>query len=110
MGLALSANAATVKLGAEGGALVFEPAQLTVKAGETVEWVNNVGFPHNVVFDEDEIPVSPARLSMSLVVVESKLCTSVTLVMHLQISVPKKFAVAYTFHKVVTSHPSTQHW
>ena len=58
VGLALSANAATVKLGADGGGLVFDPANLTVSAGDTVEWVNNVGFPHNVVFDEDEIPVS----------------------------------------------------
>ena len=57
VGLALSANAATVKLGADGGGLVFDPANLTVQAGDTVEWVNNVGFPHNVVFDEDEIPV-----------------------------------------------------
>ncbi|KAK9803290.1 hypothetical protein WJX72_008392 [[Myrmecia] bisecta] len=56
LALALSANAATVKLGADGGALVFDPANVTVKAGETVDWVNNIGFPHNVVFDEDEIP------------------------------------------------------
>ena len=57
LGLALSANAANVKLGADGGALVFDPATVTIKAGETVTWTNNVGFPHNVVFDEDSIPV-----------------------------------------------------
>ena len=58
LGLALSANAATVKLGAAGGALVFEPAEVTIKSGETVTWTNNIGYPHNVVFDEDNIPVS----------------------------------------------------
>merc|ERR1712061_469404 len=47
---------ATVKLGSDGGGLQFVPDSLTVKAGETVEFVNNVGFPHNVVFDEDAIP------------------------------------------------------
>ena len=57
LGLALSANAASVKLGAAGGALVFDPAEVTIKSGETVTWTNNIGFPHNVVFDEDGIPV-----------------------------------------------------
>merc|ERR1711871_1557887 len=36
--------------------LVFEPAEVTIKAGETVNWVNNRGFPHNIVFDEDDVP------------------------------------------------------
>ena len=58
LGLALSANAANVKLGAAGGALVFDPAEVTIKSGETVTWTNNIGFPHNIVFDEDAIPVS----------------------------------------------------
>ena len=56
MTLAAAANAVTVKMGSSSGALVFEPASVTVKAGETITFVNNVGFPHNVVFDEDEVP------------------------------------------------------
>ncbi|KAL4440020.1 hypothetical protein ABPG75_003021 [Micractinium tetrahymenae] len=56
LALALSANAATVKLGADNGALVFEPASLTISKGESVTFVNNAGFPHNVVFDEDDVP------------------------------------------------------
>ena len=31
---------------------------MTIKAGETVSFKNNAGFPHNVVFDEDAVPVS----------------------------------------------------
>lgn len=59
LALALSAHAdATVKLGADSGALVFEPSTVTIKAGEAVTWVNNAGYPHNIVFDEDAIPVS----------------------------------------------------
>merc|ERR1719199_1491512 len=63
--LAAPANAATVKLGSDSGGLVFEPASITIKAGETVEWVNNAGFPHNVVFDEDAVPegVNAEKLS-----------------------------------------------
>eukprot|EP01025_Chloroclados_australasicus_P008976 TRINITY_DN1336_c0_g1_i8.p2 TRINITY_DN1336_c0_g1~~TRINITY_DN1336_c0_g1_i8.p2 ORF type:complete len:123 (+),score=18.38 TRINITY_DN1336_c0_g1_i8:69-437(+) len=38
------------------GSLVFVPSDLTVSAGEEITWVNNKGFPHNVVFDEDEVP------------------------------------------------------
>ncbi|PSC68694.1 chloroplast precursor [Micractinium conductrix] len=56
LALALSANAATVKLGADNGALVFEPASVTIAKGEKVTFVNNAGFPHNIVFDEDEVP------------------------------------------------------
>jgi len=47
---------AEVKLGSDSGALVFQPDSVTIKAGETVKFVNNVGFPHNIVFDEDEVP------------------------------------------------------
>jgi plastocyanin len=62
--VALSAHAGTtIKLGADSGALVFDPATVTVKAGDTVTWTNNAGFPHNIVFDEDAVPVS-TRLDM----------------------------------------------
>mmetsp|Transcript_32687 Transcript_32687/g.32407 ORF Transcript_32687/g.32407 Transcript_32687/m.32407 type:complete len:148 (+) Transcript_32687:20-463(+) len=55
--LTLAAHAdVTVKLGADSGALVFEPATVTVKSGEAIVFKNNAGFPHNVVFDEDNVP------------------------------------------------------
>merc|ERR1711874_363292 len=53
--LAASANAATIKLGSDSGELVFVPNSITVKAGETITFENNRGFPHNVVFDEDDL-------------------------------------------------------
>merc|ERR1711865_1204869 len=56
LALAASANAASVKLGSDTGGLVFEPSTLTVSSGEKITWTNNAGFPHNVVFDEDEVP------------------------------------------------------
>eukprot|EP00894_Picocystis_sp_ML_P000454 jgi/Pico_ML_1/50971/g2085.t1 len=46
----------TVKLGDDSGSLVFEPADITVAKGEKVTFVNNKGFPHNVVYDEDAVP------------------------------------------------------
>lgn len=47
------ANAETVevKMGADSGMLAFQPAEVTIKAGDTVKWVNNKLAPHNVVFD-----------------------------------------------------------
>ncbi|KAL6606427.1 hypothetical protein ACP70R_042080 [Stipagrostis hirtigluma subsp. patula] len=54
--LAGGAMAQEVLLGANGGALVFEPNEFSVKSGETITFKNNAGFPHNVVFDEDEVP------------------------------------------------------
>eukprot|EP00192_Tetraselmis_astigmatica_P015272 CAMPEP_0117661830 /NCGR_PEP_ID=MMETSP0804-20121206/7742_1 /TAXON_ID=1074897 /ORGANISM="Tetraselmis astigmatica, Strain CCMP880" /LENGTH=155 /DNA_ID=CAMNT_0005468715 /DNA_START=68 /DNA_END=535 /DNA_ORIENTATION=+ len=56
LALTLGANAATIKLGSDSGALVFEPSSVTVSKGEKVTWVNNAGFPHNIVFDEDNVP------------------------------------------------------
>jgi plastocyanin len=29
---------------------------VTIAKGESVTWVNNAGFPHNIVFDEDAVP------------------------------------------------------
>merc|ERR1711934_269221 len=54
--LAAAANAATVKLGGDGGELAFVPSTLKISKGDKVDFVNNKGFPHNVVFDEDAIP------------------------------------------------------
>lgn len=55
--ISMPADAATIKLGGDDGSLAFVPSAVTVKAGETIEFVNNAGFPHNIVFDEDEVPV-----------------------------------------------------
>lgn len=51
-----SATNYDVKMGSDAGLLVFEPANLTVKPGDTVTWVNNKMAPHNVIFDEATIP------------------------------------------------------
>jgi plastocyanin len=54
--LVASANAVTVKMGADDGTLGFYPNAISVAAGESITFVNNKGFPHNVVFDEDAVP------------------------------------------------------
>ena len=46
-----SADTVTVKMGSDGGQLVFEPKVVTIKVGDTIKWVNNKAFPHNIVFD-----------------------------------------------------------
>ena len=46
----------TVKMGSDGGLLVFEPATVTVSQGDTVTWENNKMAPHNVVFDAATVP------------------------------------------------------
>jgi plastocyanin len=50
------ANAADVKLGSDGGQLVFVPDEITIKVGDSVTWSGNKGMPHNVVFDEEAVP------------------------------------------------------
>jgi plastocyanin len=48
---AASAESHTIKLGSDKGMLAFEPAKVTIKAGDTIKWINNKVPPHNVVFD-----------------------------------------------------------
>ncbi len=47
-----SATTYEVKMGTDNSQLKFEPAELTIQVGDTIEWVNNKVFPHNVVFDK----------------------------------------------------------
>ena len=65
--LASNAMAVEVLLGGDDGSLAFVPSSFSVSAGEKIVFKNNAGFPHNVVFDEDEIPsgVDASKISMS---------------------------------------------
>ncbi|KAE9620957.1 hypothetical protein Lal_00019320 [Lupinus albus] len=65
--LASNALAVEVLLGSDDGGLAFVPNDFSVTAGEKIVFKNNAGFPHNVVFDEDEIPsgVDVSKISMS---------------------------------------------
>jgi plastocyanin len=49
--LTASASAATytVKMGSDKGALVFEPKDIIIQSGDTIKWVNNKAFPHNII-------------------------------------------------------------
>ncbi|XP_004500905.1 plastocyanin B'/B'' [Cicer arietinum] len=65
--LASNAMAIEVLLGGDDGSLAFVPNSFSVSPGEKIVFKNNAGFPHNVVFDEDEIPsgVDATKISMS---------------------------------------------
>jgi cytochrome c oxidase subunit II/plastocyanin len=43
---------------AETDALKFEPATVTAKVGDVIEWKNNGALIHNVVFDSNQVPSS----------------------------------------------------
>ncbi|KAL3641646.1 hypothetical protein CASFOL_012461 [Castilleja foliolosa] len=65
--LATNALAIEITLGGDDGSLAFIPQNFEVPAGEKIVFKNNAGFPHNIVFDEDEVPtgVDVAKISMS---------------------------------------------
>lgn len=44
-----------VKMGTDTGLLQFDPSTITIKAGDTVKWVNNKLYPHNVAFEDSSI-------------------------------------------------------
>jgi plastocyanin len=58
-----SAETYTVKMGSDNGNLVFQPATITVKHGDVVQWVNNKLFPHNVMFDGTKMPAEEASMA-----------------------------------------------
>ncbi len=45
-----------VRMMQAGSQYKFEPASLTIKVGDVVEFVNVTGGPHNIQFDKDHIP------------------------------------------------------
>ena len=49
--LAAPAWAVDVQMGYDGN-LIFEPADVTISAGETVRFVNNMLPPHNVIVED----------------------------------------------------------
>ncbi|XP_042047234.1 plastocyanin-like [Salvia splendens] len=61
-----NAMAIQITLGSDDGGLVFAPQNFEVAAGEKIIFFNNAGYPHNVVFDEDEVPagVDATKISM----------------------------------------------
>ncbi|XP_050236646.1 plastocyanin [Mercurialis annua] len=64
--LASNAMALDVLLGSDDGGLAFVPNNFSIASGEKIVFKNNAGFPHNIVFDEDEIPsgVDASKISM----------------------------------------------
>ena len=63
--LAAPAWVVDVQMGSNGN-LVFDPAEVTISAGDSVHFVNNMLPPHNVVV-EDHPELSHEALAMILV-------------------------------------------
>lgn len=61
-----AAETVTVKMGSDSGMLMFEPANITIHSGDTVKWVNNKLPPHNIMFDEKNVPGADKELATKL--------------------------------------------
>lgn len=61
-----AAETITVKMGSDSGMLMFEPANITVHTGDTVKWVNNKLPPHNIMFDDKQVPNADKELATKL--------------------------------------------
>lgn len=59
-----AAETYTVKMGSDKAQLIFDPPSLTINQGDTVQWVNNKVYPHNIVFDK--VPGGDAALAAKL--------------------------------------------
>lgn len=60
------ADTYTIKMGSDSGNLVFQPATLTVKHGDVIQWVNNKLPPHNVMFDTSKAPAENTKMLAAL--------------------------------------------
>lgn len=63
---AYAAETKTVMMGTESGQLVFQPAKTKLCKGDSVSWVIVKGGPHNVVFDEENIPGGTSQEALSM--------------------------------------------
>jgi plastocyanin len=61
-----SAESYTIKLGSDKGMLAFEPSKVTIKPGDTIQWINNKVPPHNVVFDSAKNAAKSADFAKAL--------------------------------------------
>lgn len=61
-----AAETFTVKMGSDNGMLMFEPANITIHTGDTVKWANNKLPPHNIMFDEKQVPNADKELATKL--------------------------------------------
>lgn len=61
-----AAQTASVNMGTDSGQLVFQPDKLKICVGDSVSWVIVKGGPHNVVFDEENIPAGVSSEAISM--------------------------------------------
>src|SRR3954469_7154907 len=55
-----------VKMIGDGTTYKFEPADITIKAGDTVKWTMVSGGPHNVAFDPAAVAAAKAQLAAAM--------------------------------------------
>jgi plastocyanin len=60
-------------VGSMQGEFRFEPADIRIKAGDTVRWINGSGLPHNVAFYADRIPQGAMAMIEAVMPAEGKL-------------------------------------
>jgi plastocyanin len=59
---AITGKTVTVQMLGDAKGYRFEPASITIKAGDGVKWVNASGGPHNVTFWSDSVPSGAAAI------------------------------------------------
>jgi plastocyanin len=58
----ITGKTVTVQMIGDAKGYRFEPATITIKAGDGVKWVNVTGGPHNVTFWSDSLPSGAAAV------------------------------------------------
>ncbi len=64
--IASPARAATIEVKIDN--FTFNPQQITVKAGDTVTWINDDDIPHTVTSQDHGVPIEGARYRRQVLV------------------------------------------
>ena len=95
----------TVRMVGDGSTYKFDPANITIKRGDAVKWVMVSGGPHNVAFQDGQIPAgASAQLSANMPNQQAPLSSPMLMQPNEEYTVSFAGVPAGTYNYICTPH------